>query len=71
MRRKLLAAFVTAAMICMIAAGCTAGSEDTAQPSATATPTPAPKEGIEAVFDKPITITLISNADESGIGIVH
>ncbi len=68
-----LAAVVMAAIMFIMAAGCaaeTAVTDPMPEPpaptaSATQAPTPEPKKGIEAEFDKPITIAVISNADEA------
>lgn len=61
---------LTIAMVCAAFAGCAdaAVSETGTIPSDTAaptvTPSPPPKEGVEAVFDKQITIAAVSNGSE-------
>ena len=61
---RILTALLTAAVLCM-AAGCTGGVavlEPGESRAPTSVPTPEPK-GVEAVFGKEITITLVSGAD--------
>ena len=70
MNGKKLAAMLMAALICVVFMGCSAEPADNEAPSA-ATPTtvpspsPTPKIGIEAVFDKQITLALVTNGDEA------
>ena len=70
MNRKKLAAMLMAALICVVFMGCSAEPADNEGPSAStpttvASPSPTPKVGIEAVFDKQITLALVSNGNEA------
>ncbi len=70
MNRKKLAALVMAALICVVVAGCQAAPAANEAPTAAApteapTPSPTPKVGIEAVFDKPVSLAVVSNGDEA------
>ena len=67
MNTRKMAALLTAAMLCILLLGCCAApaANSSAQPegtvSVTPAPTPTPKEGLEAVFDKAeISIALVS-----------
>lgn len=64
MNIKKLAALLTAALMCVMIAGCTAETAASGESSAQPSPTPTPKVGIEAVFDKPVTLAIVSNGDE-------
>ncbi len=71
MNTRKLAVLLMAVLMCIVVAGCQAAPAANEAPSAAATPTeaptpsPTPKVGIEAVFDKPITLALVSNTDEA------
>ncbi len=70
MNIKKMAVMATAAILCIVMAGCSAETAAnggaSAEPVATPAPTPTPKVGIEAVFDKPaITLAVVSNADDA------
>lgn len=61
-----LTALMTALLISAALTGCAAAVTSASQdaPSATPVATPEPKTGIEAVFDKPVTLALVSNGTE-------
>jgi hypothetical protein len=62
---KKIAALLIATLICITTAGCSTQTASNEGPSATPAPTPTPKQGIEAVFDKPVTLAIVSNGNEA------
>lgn len=62
---KRFAMLLIAALICITIAGCSVKTAADESPSAAPTATPTPKQGIEAVFDKPITLAIVSNGNEA------
>ena len=58
-------ALLTAALMCVMIAGCSAETAASAEPSVQPSPTATPKTGIEAVFDKQVTLAIVSNADDA------
>lgn len=65
MNIKRVVALLTAALLCMMLVGCSVETAANEEPSAEPVPTPTPKTGIEVVFDKPVTLALVSNGDEA------
>lgn len=65
MNIKKLAALLTAALMCVLITGCTAETAASGAPSVQPPPTPTPKMGIEAVFDKPVSLAVVSSGDEA------
>ena len=70
MNAKKIAALLMAALMCIVLVGCSAEPAANEAPSAAGptdapTPSPTPKVGIEAVFDKQITLAVVSNGDEA------
>ncbi len=65
MNIKRFAALLTAALMCVMIAGCSVETAANEEPSSKPSATPTPKMGIEAVFDKQITLALVSNADDA------
>ncbi len=64
MNKKRWTALLLAALMLILTAGCSAETAASGEPSVTPSPTATPKAGIEAVFDKPVTLALVSNGDE-------
>ena len=65
MKIKKWTALVLTALMCILAVGCSAETAASAEPSAQPSPTATPKAGIEAVFDKAVTLAIVSNGDEA------
>jgi len=65
MNIKRFAALLAAALICVMLTGCSTETAANSEPSEQPTATPTPKTGIEAVFDKPIALSIVSNGDET------
>lgn len=61
-----LTALMTALLISAALAGCASAATSASQSAPAETPaaTPEPKTGIEAVFDRPVTVALVSNGTE-------
>ncbi len=62
--KRYFALFI-AALMCVMVAGCSVETAVNEEPSAQPAATPTPKMGIEAVFDKPVTLALVSNGDDA------
>ncbi len=62
---KKMATLLSAALICIMIAGCSVETTANEEPSAALTATPTPKAGIEAVFDKPVALAIVSSGDET------
>ena len=64
MNNKKWIALMLTALMCILAVGCSAETAASGEPSEIPSPTATPKAGIEAVFDKPVTLAIVSNGDE-------
>ena len=66
---KRMAVMMLAVLMLIAAAGCqtepAANEAPSGAPQQAATPSPTPKVGIEAVFDKPVTLAVVSNGDDA------
>jgi hypothetical protein len=65
MNKRRFTVLLAAALICIMITGCSAQTAVNNEPSTEPTATPTPKAGIEAVFDKPVTLAIVSNGDEA------
>ncbi len=66
MKAKRWIALLTAVMMSLMIAGCSAEPAANTEPSSEQpSPTATPKTGIEAVFDKPVNLAIVSNTDDA------
>ncbi len=69
MMMKRMAVMMLAVLMLIAAAGCqtepAANEVPSGAPQQAPTPSPTPKVGIEAVFDKPVTLAVVSNGDDA------